>query len=213
MKENALSIFALGGINEIGKNMYVIQYADDIVIIDCGAKFPDESLLGIDLIIPDVSYLQENKEKIKALIVTHGHEDHIGGIPHFLKKLKVPIYATRFTLGLIELKLKEHKLLRETELVEIDSDSNLNLGNIDVTFFKVSHSIPDCLGIVFHTPEGNVVHTGDFKFDLTPVNEQYSDIHKMAEIGTQGVLALISESTNAERPGLTPSEQLRRRPY
>ena len=207
IKENALSIFALGGINEIGKNMYVIQYADDIVIIDCGAKFPDESLLGIDLIIPDVSYLQENKEKIKALIVTHGHEDHIGGIPHILKKLKVPIYATRFTLGLIELKLKEHKLLRETELVEIDSDSNLNLGNIDVTFFKVSHSIPDCLGIVFHTPEGNVVHTGDFKFDLTPVNEQYSDIHKMAEIGTQGVLALISESTNAERPGLTPSEQ------
>ena len=144
--------------------------------------------------------------------MTHGHEDHIGGIPHILKKLKVPIYATRFTLGLIELKLKEHKLLRETELVEIDSDSNLNLGNIDVTFFKVSHSIPDCLGIVFHTPEGNVVHTGDFKFDLTPVNEQYSDIHKMAEIGTQGVLALISENTNAERPGLTPSET-RRRPY
>ncbi len=191
MKENALSIFALGGINEIGKNMYVIQYADDIVIIDCGAKFPDESLLGIDLIIPDISYLQENKEKIRALIVTHGHEDHIGGIPYFLKKLNVPIYATRFTLGLIELKLKEHKLLRETELVEIDSDSNLNLGNIDVTFFKVSHSIPDCLGIVFHTPEGNVVHTGDFKFDLTPVNNQYSDIHKMAEIGTQGVLAFI----------------------
>jgi ribonuclease J len=207
-QENALSIFALGGINEIGKNMYVIQYADDIVIIDCGAKFPDESLLGIDLIIPDISYLQENEDKIRALVVTHGHEDHIGGIPHFLKKLNVPIYATRFTLGLIELKLKEHKLLRETELVQIDSDSNLNFGNIGVTFFKVSHSIPDCLGIVFHTPEGNVVHTGDFKFDLTPVNGQNSDIHKMAEIGTQGVLALISESTNAERPGSTPSEQL-----
>src|SRR4051812_29841684 len=208
MKENALSIFALGGINEIGKNMYVIQYADDIVIIDCGAKFPDESLLGIDLIIPDVSYLQENKEKIRALIVTHGHEDHIGGIPHFLRKLNVPIYATRFTLGLIELKLKEHKLLRETELVQIGSESNLNFGTIDVTFFKVSHSIPDCLGIVFHTPEGKVVHTGDFKFDLTPVNGQNSDIHKMAKIGIEGVLALISESTNAERPGSTPSERL-----
>ena len=207
-EKNALSIFALGGINEIGKNMYVIQYKDDMVIIDCGAKFPDESLLGIDLIIPDISYLQENQDKIRALVVTHGHEDHIGGIPYFLKKLNVPIYATCFTLGLIELKLKEHKLLRETELVEINSDSNLEFGEIGVTFFKTSHSIPDCLGIVFHTPEGNVVHTGDFKFDLTPVNEQYSDIHKMAEIGTQGVLVLISESTNAERPGSTPSERL-----
>ena len=207
-EKNALSIFALGGINEIGKNMYVIQYEDEMVIVDCGAKFPDESLLGIDLIIPDISYLQENQDKIKALVVTHGHEDHIGAIPYFLKKLNIPIYATRFTLGLIELKLKEHKLLRDTELFEIDSDSNLKFGEIGVSFFKTSHSIPDCLGIVFHTPEGNVVHTGDFKFDLTPVNEQYSDIHKMAEIGTKGVLVLISESTNAERPGLTPSERL-----
>ena len=206
-EKNTLSIFALGGINEIGKNMYVVQYEEEMVVIDCGAKFPDESLLGIDLIIPDISYLQENQDKIKALVVTHGHEDHIGGIPYFLKKLNIPIYATRFTLGLIELKLKEHKLLRDTELFEIDSDSNLKFGEIGVSFFKTSHSIPDCLGIVFHTPEGNVVHTGDFKFDLTPVNEQYSDIHKMAEIGTKGVLALISESTNAERPGSTPSER------
>ena len=206
-EKNTLSIFALGGINEIGKNMYVVQYEDEMVVIDCGAKFPDESLLGIDLIIPDISYLQENQDKIKALVVTHGHEDHIGAIPYFLKKLNIPIYATRFTLGLIELKLKEHKLLRDTELFEIDSDSNLKFGEIGVSFFKTSHSIPDCLGIVFHTPEGNVVHTGDFKFDLTPVNEQYSDIHKMAEIGTKGVLALISESTNAERPGSTPSER------
>ena len=206
-EKNTLSIFALGGINEIGKNMYVVQYENEMVIIDCGAKFPDESLLGIDLIIPDISYLQENQDKIKALVVTHGHEDHIGAIPYFLKKLNIPIYATRFTLGLIELKLKEHKLLRDTELFEIDSDSNLKFGEIGVSFFKTSHSIPDCLGIVFHTPEGNVVHTGDFKFDLTPVNEQYSDIHKMAEIGTKGVLALISESTNAERPGSTPSER------
>ena len=206
-EKNLLSIFALGGINEIGKNMYVVQYEEEMVVIDCGAKFPDESLLGIDLIIPDISYLQENQDKVKALVVTHGHEDHIGGIPYFLKKLNIPIYATRFTLGLIELKLKEHKLLRDTELFEIDSDSNLKFGEIGVSFFKTSHSIPDCLGIVFHTPEGNVVHTGDFKFDLTPVNEQYSDIHKMAEIGTKGVLALISESTNAERPGSTPSEK------
>ncbi|MGE7092286.1 ribonuclease J [Lysinibacillus sp. NPDC048646] len=208
MTDSTLSIFALGGINEIGKNMYVVQYGNDMVIIDCGAKFPDESLLGIDLIIPDITYLQENKDKIKALIVTHGHEDHIGGIPYLLKKLNVPIYATRFTLGLIELKLKEHKLLRETDLIEINGDSTLNFGQIDASFFRTNHSIPDCLGIVFQTPEGNVVHTGDFKFDLTPVNNQYADIHKMAEIGTQGVLVLISESTNAERPGLTPSEQL-----
>ena len=210
MKTNKkmLSIFALGGINEIGKNMYVIEYGEDILIIDCGGKFPDESLLGIDLIIPDVTYLEENQDRIRALIVTHGHEDHIGGIPFFLKKINVPIYATRFTLGLIELKLEEHRLARDTDLVTITSDSTLEFGEIGVSFFKVSHSIPDCLGIVFHTPEGNIVHTGDFKFDLTPVNGQYCDIHKMAEIGRQGVIALISESTNAERKGMSPSESM-----
>ncbi|MFE8696004.1 ribonuclease J [Cytobacillus sp. FJAT-53684] len=206
--ENLLSIFALGGLNEIGKNMYAIEYANNIVIIDCGNKFPDESLLGIDLIIPDIAYLVENKDKIKALIVTHGHEDHIGGIPFFFKKLNVPVYATRFTLGLIEIKLKEHKLLRESELIEINPSSKLAFENMSVSFFKVTHSIPDCLGIVFHTPEGNIVHTGDFKFDLTPENNEHADIHKMAEIGKEGVLLLLSESTNAERPGLTPSEQM-----
>lgn len=206
--QSGLSIFALGGINEIGKNMYVIQYLDEIIIIDCGAKFADKSLLGVNLIIPELTYLEDNKSKIKGLIVTHGHEDHIGGIPYMLKKLNIPIYASRFTLGLIELKLKEQKLLRETELIEITSDTQLEFGQIAVTFFKTSHSIPDCLGLVFHTPEGKVVHTGDFKFDLTPVNDQISDIHKMAQIGTEGVLALISESTNAERPGSTPSEKL-----
>ena len=208
MQENSLSIFALGGVNEIGKNMYVIQYENDLFIIDCGSKFPNEDLLGIDLIIPDITYLVENQEKIRALIVTHGHEDHIGGIPYILRKLNVPIYATRFTLGLIELKIDEHRLNGNTKLVTIDSDSKLEFGETTVSFFRVSHSIPDCLGIVFHTPEGNVVHTGDFKFDLTPVNNQHSDIHKMADIGEQGVLVLISESTNAERKGLTPSEQM-----
>ncbi|WP_018392069.1 MULTISPECIES: ribonuclease J [Bacillaceae] len=206
-EENTLSIVALGGVNEIGKNMYAVQYADDIVVIDCGSKFPDESLLGIDLIIPDIAYLQENKEKIRALVVTHGHEDHIGAIPYILKQLDMPIYATRLTLGLIEVKLKEHRLLRETQLITIDSDSSIELGTIRLTFFKTNHSIPDCLGVAFHTPEGTVVHTGDFKFDLTPVNDQYPDIHKMANLGKNGVLALLSESTNAERPGFTPSER------
>lgn len=206
--QNSLSFLALGGINEIGKNMYVIQYGEDMVVVDCGAKFSEHNILGVDLIIPDMSYLLEHQEKVKALIVTHGHEDHIGGIPYFLKKLNIPVYATSFTLGLIETKLKEHKILRESKLHIITADSEITLGEMSVSFFRVSHSIPDCLGIVFDTPEGKVVHTGDFKFDLTPVNDQSSDIHKMAKMGDEGVLALISESTNAERPGMTPSEML-----
>ncbi|MFJ7936048.1 ribonuclease J [Sporosarcina sp. NPDC096371] len=206
--ENKLSVFALGGINEIGKNMYVLQYEEDIFVIDCGSKFPDESQLGIDLIIQDISYLKQHRDKIRGLIVTHGHEDHIGGIPYFLKQLTIPVYSTGLTLGLIELKLKEHGLLRQTELVLVNSESNLEFGSVSVSFFKVNHSIPDCLGVVFHTPEGSVVHTGDFKFDLTPLNNDYPDIHKMAEIGNNGVLLLLSESTNAERPGFNPSERL-----
>lgn len=187
--------------------MYVIEYGEDLVIVDCGGKFADRTFLGVDLIIPDFTYLVENQHKIRGIIITHGHEDHIGGIPYLLKKINIPVYATRFTLGLIELKLKEHKIFRESTLIEIHSDSRLNFGNIQATFFKVSHSIPDCLGIVFHTPEGKIVHTGDFKFDLTPVNKQFTEIHKMAQIGDDGVLLLISESTNAERPGSTPSER------
>jgi ribonuclease J len=208
MSERQLSILALGGCNEIGKNMYVLQYGDDIIIIDAGGKFPDETLMGIDLIIPDISYLQENADKVKALLVTHGHEDHIGGVPYLLKKLNVPVYATNFTLGLIELKLEEHKLLRDTTLIPIDAGSTAEFGEIKTSFFNVSHSIPDCLGIAFETPEGTVVHTGDFKFDWTPLNNQKADIHRMAEIGKNGVLALLSESTNAERAGLSPSEQI-----
>ncbi|GIO12656.1 ribonuclease J [Cohnella xylanilytica] len=207
-KGERLLIAALGGVNEVGKNMYMLQHGDDILVIDCGSKFPDESLLGIDLIIPDIAYLLSNRDKVRALIVTHGHEDHIGGIPYLLKQLPMPVYASRLTLGLIEIKLKEHGLLRETSLNRIDSDSQLEIGSVKVSFFNTNHSIPDCLGVVFDTPEGTVVHTGDFKFDMTPVNKQYPDIHKMAEIGRKGVRILLSESTNAERPGFTPSERI-----
>jgi ribonuclease J len=204
--DQQLSVFSLGGINEIGKNMYVVEYANDIIVIDCGSKFPDETLLGVDLIVPDITYLLENSDRVRALVITHGHEDHIGGIPYIRKQINVPIYATRLTLGLIEVKLREAGLLANTKLIEITSDSTIELGSITSTFFKTNHSIPDCLGVVFHTPEGAVVHTGDFKFDLTPVNNQYPDIHKMADIGSKGVMLLLSESTNAERPGYTPSE-------
>ncbi|MGO4183701.1 ribonuclease J [Paenibacillus sp. MCAF9] len=205
---NKLSIFALGGVFEIGKNMYVIQYADDIIVIDCGSKFPDESLPGIDLIVPDISYLIENQEKVRALVITHGHEDHIGGIPYILKQLNIPVYGTRLTLGLIKGKLNEHRL-KGALFHEIKTDSFIELGrSFQLSFFRTNHSIPDCVGIVLQTPEGTVVHTGDFKFDLSPSNKQFPDIHRMAKIGEAGVLALLSESTNAERPGFTPSERV-----
>ncbi|MEK8130357.1 ribonuclease J [Paenibacillus filicis] len=206
--EDLLSIAALGGLHEIGKNMYMLQYNEEILVIDCGSKFPDESLLGIDLIVPDISYLLENRDRVRGLLVTHGHEDHIGGIPYIIKQLNMPIYATRLTLGLIRVKLKEHGLLGSAKLHEIDSSTILEFGGVSVSFFRTNHSIPDCLGFAFHTPQGTVVHTGDFKFDFTPVNQQYAELHKMAEIGKQGVLLLLSESTNAERPGFTPSERM-----
>lgn len=208
LAHNKLYIAALGGLNEIGKNMYLIQYNQDIIVIDCGSKFPDETLPGIDLIIPDVTYLLENLDKVRALVVTHGHEDHIGGIPYLLKQINIPVYASRLTRGLIELKLKEHGLLRKADLHTVDSKSSITLGGIQISFFATSHSIPDCLGIFFQTPGGNVVHTGDFKFDMSPVNGPYPDLHRMAEIGKQGVHVLLSESTNAERPGFTPSERV-----
>lgn len=202
-----LTIFALGGVGEIGKNMYVIQYANDIVVVDCGLKFPEEDMLGIDIVIPDISYLTENRDKVRGILITHGHEDHIGGLPYVLKHLNVPIFGTRLTLGLIETKLKEAGLLGETKRHVITADSELKLGSITATFFRTNHSIPDSVGICLETPEGNVVHTGDFKFDQTPVNDQYADLHKMAAIGQKGVLALLSDSTNAERPGYTGSER------
>lgn len=205
--QDKVSIFALGGVGEIGKNMYVIQYANDIVVIDSGLKFPEEDMLGIDIVIPDIGYLTENRDKVRGILLTHGHEDHIGGLPYVLKHLNVPVYGTKLTLGLVEAKLKEAGLLGETKRILINADSELQLGTIRATFFKTNHSIPDSVGVCLETPEGNVVHTGDFKFDHTPVNEQYADLQRMAEIGAKGVLALLSDSTNAERPGFTPSER------
>lgn len=205
--QDKLLIFALGGVGEIGKNMYVVQYNDDIVVVDAGLKFPEEDMLGIDIVIPDVSYLVENKDKVRGIVITHGHEDHIGGLPYVLKSLNVPIYATKLTLGLIEVKLKEAGILGDTKRILISADSELQLGSINVSFFKTNHSIPDSVGVCLDTPEGIVVHTGDFKFDHSPVNEQYADLQRIAEIGKKGVLALLSDSTNAERPGFTPSEK------
>lgn len=205
--KDRLLIFALGGLGEIGKNMYVIQYRDDIVVIDAGLKFPEDEMLGIDLVIPDVNYLVENKEKVKGILLTHGHEDHIGGLSYILKELNVPVYGTKLTLGLVESKLKEAHILSDSKLILVNGDSELKLGVFQVSFFRTNHSIPDSVGVAIETPEGVVVHTGDFKFDLTPVNNQMADIHKMAEIGRKGVLALLSDSTNAEREGYTGSER------
>ncbi|MGG1616852.1 ribonuclease J [Paenibacillus sp. NRS-1782] len=203
-----LMIFALGGVGEIGKNMYVIQYGNDIVVVDSGLKFPEEDMLGIDIVIPDISYLTENRDKVRGIVLTHGHEDHIGGLPYVLKHLNVPVYGTKLTLGLVENKLKEANLLGETKRILINADSEIKLGStLKATFFRTNHSIPDSVGVCIDTPEGAVVHTGDFKFDHTPVNGQYADLQRMAEIGTRGVLALLSDSTNAEKPGFTPSEK------
>lgn len=201
-----ITIFALGGVGEIGKNMYVIQYGNDIVVVDAGLKFPEEDMLGIDIVIPDISYLTENRDKVRGIVLTHGHEDHIGGLPYVLKHLNVPVYGTKLTLGLVENKLKEANLLGETKRILINADSIVQLGAIQASFFRTNHSIPDSVGVCLETPEGTVVHTGDFKFDHTPVNDQYADLHRMAEIGKKGVIALLSDSTNAERPGFTPSE-------
>ncbi|MBW4083303.1 ribonuclease J [Paenibacillus sp. S150] len=203
-----LTIFALGGVGEIGKNMYVVQYGSDIVVVDAGLKFPEEDMLGIDIVIPDISYLTENRDKVRGIVLTHGHEDHIGGLSYVLKNLNVPVYGTRLTLGLVENKLKEANLLGETKRITINEDSEIELGaSLKATFFRTNHSIPDSVGVCIETPEGNVVHTGDFKFDHTPVNGQFANLHRMAEIGQRGVLALMSDSTNAEKPGFTPSEK------
>ena len=202
-----LKIIPLGGLEQIGMNITAFEYEDSIVVVDCGLSFPEDDMLGIDLVIPDVTYLKENISKVKGFVITHGHEDHIGALPYVLKEINVPIYATKLTLGLIRNKLKEHNLVRSTKLKEVKHGQVINLGDFAVEFIKTNHSIQDASALAIYSPVGIVVHTGDFKVDYTPVFGDAIDLQRFAEIGKKGVLALMCESTNAERPGFTMSER------
>lgn len=204
-KEN-LKIIPLGGIQEIGKNITVFEYGNDIVLVDCGVAFPEDDMLGIDLVIPDFTYLVRNKEKIRGLVITHGHEDHIGSIPYLLKELNVPIYATKLTVGLINNKLEEHKLKSSTNIKVVKQGQTIVLGKFKIEFIRSCHSIPDSVALAIHTPVGTVLHTGDFKIDYTPISEETINLGRIAELGNKGLLALLSDSTNAERKGFTMSE-------
>lgn len=205
--EESVRVAFLGGMNEIGKNMTVYEYKTDMFIVDCGLAFPGEELPGVDLVIPDFTYIEKNISKIRGLIITHGHEDHIGGIAYLLKKVNIPIYATKLTIGLIKGKLKEHNLLDSAKLVEIKPHDNITLGSFNIELIHVNHSIPDAVGLAIRCPAGILIHTGDFKIDTTPVDGDMIDLTRFAEYGKKGVLALFQDSTNAERPGYTMSEK------
>ena len=206
-KKDSLRIIPLGGLHEIGKNITVFEYGKDIVIVDCGVAFPEDDMLGIDLVIPDFTYLIKNRDRIRGLVVTHGHEDHIGSIPYLLKEIpEVPIYATKLTVGLINTKLEEHKLKESTNINVVKQGQTIVLGKFKVEFIRSCHSIPDSVALAIHSPAGTVVHTGDFKIDYTPIGQETTNLGRLAELGNKGVLALLSDSTNAERKGFTMSE-------
>lgn len=209
-KENSgsrLKIIPLGGLEQIGMNITAFEYEDSIVVVDCGLSFPDDDMLGIDMVIPDITYLKDNQDKVKAFMITHGHEDHIGALPYVLKELNVPIYATKLTMGIIENKLKEHDLLKVTKRKVVKFGQSINLGQFRIEYIKTNHSIVDAAALAIYSPAGIVVHTGDFKVDYTPVYGDAIDLQRFAEIGKKGVLALMCDSTNAERPGFTQSEK------
>ena len=202
-----LKIIPLGGLNEIGKNMTAYEYGGEIIVVDCGMAFPGDDMYGIDLIIPDVSYLIKNRTRIRGLFITHGHEDHIGAIPYVLKQVNMPIYCTRFTAGLIKLKLEEHGLVKSTKLITVEPGKSVRAGKFTVEFLHVNHSIADSVAFAIHTHMGTIVHTGDFKIDSTPIDGEVIDLARFGELGKEGVLALLADSTNVERPGFTPSEK------
>jgi len=208
MTKPRLKIIPLGGVSEIGKNMMVMEYENDIIIIDAGLMFPGTEMLGVDLVIPDFSYLMEKREKIRGIIITHGHEDHVGALPYLLPQLNVPVYSTKLTQGLISVKLKQRRVRSEAELKVIPSNGKVTLGKFRIEVFPVCHSIPDSVGLIIYTPVGTIVHSGDFKLDYTPVDGKPTDLSRLAQLGAQGVLLLLSDSTYAELPGYTPSERV-----
>ncbi len=208
MAKPRLKIIPLGGLSEIGKNMMVMEYENDIIVIDAGLMFPEEEMLGVDLVIPDFSYLLENRERIRGIIITHGHEDHIGALPYLLHELSVPVYSTKLTRGLISVKLKQRRAGSGAKLKVISPGSGITLGRFKIQFFPVCHSIPDSAGLIINTPVGTIIHSGDFKLDYTPVSGKPTDLSRLAQLGAQGVLLLLSDSTYAELPGYTPSERV-----
>nr|WP_330388995.1 ribonuclease J [Tepidibacter thalassicus] len=205
-KFTKLKVIPLGGLNEIGKNMTAIEYKDEIIVIDCGLSFPEDEMLGIDIVIPDITYLLKNRDKVKGIFLTHGHEDHIGALPYVLKKLNVPVYGTKLTIGLVEVKLKEHKL-NNVKLNRVKPKDKIKLNFMEVEFIKTTHSIPDACSIAIHTEIGTIFHTGDFKVDYTPIDEDVMDFHRIAELGKKGVLLMLADSTNVERAGYAMSER------